>query len=136
MDKSINTYLNNSLCKTYMKNNLEVFLYKGDYHTIYKAKKIIIDSNIKESYKEEVIEFIKYISNNGVTKAQEQYSNTNSKFILLKKYAIRYLANAKKSSEVASLTTVNSNKRYVENILKTQFILNIIIPSMKRRDIK
>lgn len=74
MDKSINTYLKNSLCKTYMKNNLEVFLYKGDYHTIYKAKKIIIGSNIKESYKEEVIEFIKYISNNGVTKAQEQYS--------------------------------------------------------------
>ncbi len=65
-----------------------------------------------------------------------KYSNTNSKFILLKKYAIRYLANAKKSSEVASLTTVNSNKRYVENILKIQFILNIIIPSMKKRGIK
>ncbi|RDY22555.1 hypothetical protein CHF27_012815 [Romboutsia maritimum] len=65
-----------------------------------------------------------------------KYSNTNSKFILFKKYAIRYLANAKKSSEVASLTTVNSNKRYVENILKTQFILNIIIPSMKKRGLK
>lgn len=65
-----------------------------------------------------------------------KYSNTNSKFILLKKYAIRYLANAKKSSEVASITTVNSNKRYVENILKIQFILNIIIPSIKKRGIK
>jgi hypothetical protein len=65
-----------------------------------------------------------------------KYSNTNSKFILLKKYAIRYLANAKKSSEVASLTTVNSNKRYVENIIKIQFILNIIIPSMKKRGLK
>lgn len=79
MDKSINIYLNNSLCKTYMKNSLEVFLYKGDYYTIYKAKKIIVGSNIKERYKEEVIEFIKYISNYGVTKAQQQYSKYKCK---------------------------------------------------------
>jgi hypothetical protein len=74
MSKNISTYLNSSLYKIYMKNNLEIFLYKGDYYTIYKAKKIITNSNIKGNYKEETIEFIKYISKYGVTKAKSKYS--------------------------------------------------------------
>lgn len=65
-----------------------------------------------------------------------KYNGTSSKFILFKKYAIRYLANAKKSSEVASLSVVNSNKRYLESIIRMKFILRIIIPSMKKRGIK
>ncbi|HBH3439846.1 hypothetical protein PR262_08490 [Clostridioides difficile] len=65
-----------------------------------------------------------------------KYSRTSSKFILFKKYAIRYLGNAKKSNEVASLTVVNSNKRYVESIVRMKFILRIIIPSMKKRGIR
>lgn len=65
-----------------------------------------------------------------------KYDGTNSKFILFKKYAIRYLAHAKKSSEVSSLTVVNSNKRYIESIIRMKFILKIIIPSMKYRGIE
>lgn len=64
------------------------------------------------------------------------YRSTKNKFILLRKYAIRYLANAKKSSDVASITRVNSNKRYDENIMKVQFIIDTIIPSMIRREIE
>ena len=64
------------------------------------------------------------------------YRSTKNKFILLRKYAIRYLANAKKSSDVASITRVNSNKRYDENIMKVQFIIDTIIPSIIRREIE
>lgn len=74
IEKSINQYLNDSLFKIYMKKNLETFLYKGDYYTIYKAKKIIKSSNIKENDKDEVIEMIKYISKFGVTKTKEKFS--------------------------------------------------------------
>lgn len=65
-----------------------------------------------------------------------KFSGTSNKFILFKKYAIRYLANVNKSSKVAGLTRVNSNKRYIETVMKVQFILMIIIPSMKKRGLK
>lgn len=74
MSKDINTYLNDDICKIYMKKNLEVFLFRGDYHTIYKAKKIINSSELNVNEKEALIEFIKDISNNGATKAKSKYS--------------------------------------------------------------
>lgn len=65
-----------------------------------------------------------------------KFSGTSNKFILFKKYAIRYLAKASKSSKVAGLSVVNSNKRYIENIMKVQFILTTIIPTAKRNNIE
>lgn len=39
-----------------------------------------------------------------------KFSNTNNKFILFKKYAIRYLAGVSDGNAVAGLPSVNSNK--------------------------
>ena len=58
-----------------------------------------------------------------------KFSGTSNKFILFRKYAIRYLAKANKSSDVSGISVVNSNKRYIENIMKVQFILTTIIPT-------
>ncbi|MGL4991301.1 MAG: hypothetical protein ACRC57_09125 [Sarcina sp.] len=65
-----------------------------------------------------------------------KFSGTTNKFILLKKYAIRYLAKASKSSQVAGISAVNSNKRYIENIMKLQFILKTIIPTAKKNNVE
>lgn len=61
-----------------------------------------------------------------------KFSNTNNKFILFKKYAIRYLAGASDGNAVAGLPTVNSNKRYIECIMYVEFILRVLIPSAKK----
>ncbi|MCC3870025.1 hypothetical protein [Terrisporobacter mayombei] len=65
-----------------------------------------------------------------------KFSGTSNKFILFKKYAIRYLAKANKSSQVAGISVVNSNKRYIQNIMKVQFILTTIIPTAKKNNIE
>ncbi len=65
-----------------------------------------------------------------------KFNGTSNKFILFRKYAIRYLAKASKSSDVAGISVVNSNKRYIENIMKVQFILTTIIPTAKNNNIE
>lgn len=65
-----------------------------------------------------------------------KFSGTSNKFILFRKYAIRYLAKVNKSSKVAGISAVNSNKRYIENIMKVQFILTTIIPTAKKNNIE
>lgn len=72
---------------------------------------------------------------NGEIIKKIKFSNTNNKFIIFKKYAIRYLANANSSQAVSAVSKVNSNKRYFVNIFKTKFILNSIIPAMKKREL-
>lgn len=72
--KNINAYLKSDICKNYMEKSLGIFLFKGDYYTIYKAKKIINNSLLKKSEKEAVIEFIKCISKNGVTNTQGRFT--------------------------------------------------------------
>ncbi|MCC0665437.1 hypothetical protein, partial [Clostridioides sp. ZZV15-6597] len=61
-----------------------------------------------------------------------KFSNTTQKFILFKKYAIRYLAGASNSNDVSSLPAVNSNKRYIDSIMKVEFILKVLIPTTKK----
>ena len=85
MEKNIETYLHAELYKAYFKRHLEIFIQSGDYYTIYKARKKINNSNIKESDKEKLVEFLKYISKNGATKATKKYSD-----YYIKKYK-RYL---------------------------------------------
>ncbi|EPY2281870.1 hypothetical protein [Clostridium sporogenes] len=72
---------------------------------------------------------------NGEIIKKIKFSNTNNKFIIFKKYAIRYLANANSSKAVSAVSKVNSNKKYYDNIFKTKFILTSIIPSMKKRNL-
>lgn len=79
MDKSLDVYLQESLYINYLKNHLEIFIHSGDYHTIYGARKKINSSNIKESDKEKLIEFLKCISQNGITKTTQKYSKYSFK---------------------------------------------------------
>lgn len=72
---------------------------------------------------------------NGEIIKKIKFSNTNNKFIIFKKYAIRYLANANSSQAVSAVSKVNSNKKYYDNIFKTKFILTSIIPAMKKRNL-
>lgn len=75
IEKEISNYLNHNFFDNYMKNSLEIFLYNGDYYTIYGARKIINGSNLSDKYKDEIIEFLKYISKNWITGAKKKYSN-------------------------------------------------------------
>ncbi|MGL4991299.1 MAG: phage/plasmid replication domain-containing protein [Sarcina sp.] len=79
MDKCLDVYLKESLYVSYLKNHLEIFIHSGDYYTIYGVRKKINSSNIKESEKEKLIEFLKYISQNGVTKTTQKYSKYSFK---------------------------------------------------------
>lgn len=79
MDKCLDVYLQESLYIRYLKNHLEIFIHSGDYYTIYGARKKINSSNIKESDKEKLVEFLKYISKNGITKTTQQYSKYSFK---------------------------------------------------------
>lgn len=79
MDKCLDVYLQESLYVSYLKNHLEIFIHSGDYYTIYGARKKINGSNIKESDKEKLIEFLKYISKNGITKTTHEYSKYSFK---------------------------------------------------------
>ena len=79
MDKCLDVYLQESLYVNYLKNHLEIFIHSGDYYTIYGARKKINSSNIKESDKEKLIEFLKYISKHGITKTTQKYSKYSFK---------------------------------------------------------
>lgn len=75
LKKDISLYLNESMYISYFKRHLEIFTYSGDYYNIYNARKKINGSNINEKEKNELIEFLKYISHKGVSEAKERYSN-------------------------------------------------------------
>ena len=74
MEKELKAYLNEKSFNSYIEEHLGKILYKGDYHTIYHANKIISESLLKEKDKQEILEFIKFISKSGVTKCKEKYS--------------------------------------------------------------
>ena len=75
LNKDISLYLSESMYIIYFKRHLEVFTYSGDYYNIYNARKMINSSKINEKDKNELIEFLKYISKKGVTEAKEKYSS-------------------------------------------------------------
>lgn len=60
------------------------------------------------------------------------FIDTKNKFIILKKYAIKYLTGANSSTEVASIKQPNSNIKFYESIFKMHFIINTVIPTMHR----
>ncbi|MDM0959079.1 hypothetical protein QTI99_16025 [Clostridium perfringens] len=61
------------------------------------------------------------------------FGGSNNKIIIFKKYAIRFLGGFNSSQSVAAVSKVNSNSRYYLSYFKVQFILNTIIPSMKKK---
>ncbi|MDZ7542274.1 hypothetical protein GNF83_13695 [Clostridium perfringens] len=64
------------------------------------------------------------------------FCDSNNKIIIFKKYAIRFLGGFNSSQQVAAVPKVNSNNRYYLSYFKVQFILNIIILSMEKKNMK
>ena len=72
IDKNLKNYLNKETYRFYMEKNLEIFLNNGDYYTIYNARKLILNSSIKNRDKEYIIDLLKYISKYGISKARDK----------------------------------------------------------------
>lgn len=64
------------------------------------------------------------------------FCDSNNKIIIFKKYAIRFLGGFNSSQQVAAVPKVNSNNRYYLSYFKVQFILNTIILSMEKKNMK
>lgn len=58
---------------------------------------------------------------------------TQNEVLILKKYAIRFIEEKEKSSDVAAVPKRNSNERILLSIFKNKYILNKIIPITRRR---
>lgn len=64
--KNLKNYFSESLQKEYMAKNIRKIVYKGDYYNLYKADKIIKQSNIKEKDKLFIREFLVDVSNHSI----------------------------------------------------------------------
>lgn len=78
-----------------------------------------------------VIKVLKELEESEIIK-KVNFMDTKNKFIILKKYAIKYLTGADSSTAVASVKKPNSNLKYYDSIFRLHFILFFIIPSMIR----
>lgn len=82
-EKWLEEYFQQDLFERYMTQYLESIIFKGDYYKINKAKTIINQSPYTEAEKEQLIEFLKYVSKNGIEKAKKTHSRyLYKKFIL------------------------------------------------------
>ncbi|MDM0804695.1 hypothetical protein [Clostridium perfringens] len=82
-----------------------------------------------------VLKAIQELERNEVIK-KINFGGSNNKIIIFKKYAIRFLGGFNSSQQVAAVPKVNSNNRYYLSYFKVQFILNTIILSMEKKNIK
>lgn len=92
---------------------------------------LAIQLNVAKN-KTEVLNAIKELEEADIIK-RINFAGTSNKFIIFKKYAIRYVTGAKKSSDVAAMKTFNTNLPYLENIFKVHAIINIYLPSFNKR---
>lgn len=74
-EKWLEEYFQEALYVKYMEQYLGVLLFKGNYYKITKAKKIINDSPLKEKEKDQLLEFLRYISRNGIQIAKNKYTS-------------------------------------------------------------
>lgn len=62
--------------------------------------------------------------------------SSKNKIIIFKKFAIRFLRGFNSSQSVAAVPKVNTNRKYYLNYFKVQYILEIIIPKMKKNNLE
>ena len=55
-----------------MKQYLGTIVYNGDYYKISAARKIINESNLTEKEKQQLIDFLRYVSRYGIEKAKKK----------------------------------------------------------------
>lgn len=78
----LQNYWSNGDWNYYLNYLLNKIIYAGNYYNLYYAKKIINANNkISNTIKNNLIEFLKYISVNGVIKAKKQYKSSFSNYI-------------------------------------------------------
>ncbi|WP_195391082.1 hypothetical protein [Clostridium perfringens] len=82
-----------------------------------------------------VLKTIQDLERNEIIK-KINFGSSNNKIIIFKKFAIRFLGGFNSSQQVAAVPKVNSNSRYYLSYFKVQFILNTIIPSMEKKNMK
>lgn len=82
--------------------------------------------------KTEVLNAIKELEENEIIK-RINFAGTSNKFIIFKKYAIRYINGAKKSSDVAAMKTFNTNTPYSVNIFRVHIIINLYMQSLNQQ---
>ncbi|MDM0927123.1 hypothetical protein QTI85_13795 [Clostridium perfringens] len=82
-----------------------------------------------------VLKAIQDLEKAGVIK-KINFCDSNNKIIIFKKYSIRFLGGFNSSQQVAAVPKVNSNNRYYLSYFKVQFILNTIILSMEKKNMK
>lgn len=84
--------------------------------------------------KTEVLKALKELEENEIIK-KINFMGTSNKIILFKKYAIRFLAGKKSSGAVASVPSINSNIKYIENIFKIHIIINTYLKQIKEKSL-
>ncbi len=82
-----------------------------------------------------VLKTIQDLERNEIIK-KINFGSSNNKIIIFKKFAMRFLGGFNSSQSVAAVPKVNSNSRYYLSYFKVQFILNTIIPSMEKKNMK
>lgn len=82
-EKWLQEYFQQSLFEKYMQQYLGILVYKGDYHKINKAKKIIKESHLKISDQQQLIAFLTFVSRNGIENAKRKYSKYLFKKLIL-----------------------------------------------------
>lgn len=75
--KTLKNYFKEDMKYNYMIKNIQNIVYKGDYYNIYRADKIINNSNLKESDKRLLRDFLTDVSKYGVTGAKYKKKKDN-----------------------------------------------------------
>ena len=78
ISKTLRNYFKEDMKDNYMIKNIQNIVYKGDYYNIYQADKIINNSNLKETEKKLLRDFLTDVSKYGVTGAKKKKKKDNS----------------------------------------------------------
>lgn len=118
------------ICKKY-DTHLKIINILNDKMMLQKHLIILaIELGIAKN-KSEVLNVIKELEENEIIK-RINFMGTSNKFIIFKKYAIRYLKGANSSQQVAAVPSYNSNIKYLENIYKVHIIINYYLDNLKK----
>lgn len=118
------------ICKKY-DTHLKIINILNDKMMLQKHLIILaIELGIAKN-KSEVLNVIKELEENEIIK-RINFMGTSNKFIIFKKYAIRYLKGASSSQAVAAVPNYNSNMPYLENIYKVHIIIYNFLETLKK----
>lgn len=71
-EKWLEEYFQENLYEKYMKQYLESIVFTGDYYKISGARKIINESSMKNAEKEQLLNFLTYVSRYGIENAKRK----------------------------------------------------------------